>query len=478
MSAVVSGTKKRPRGRLVALLAMMTTIGGAHVAVAQESSSIAASTATSTAASTPTAPSTAEPASEGVATTELVPPAASNVGALGSEPASSGTPGTPAASTPATSTPIEAARARCTPVFETFQGIFLGTVPRLGCARTPIGFEAGAQLFAQYDLKLTEGEDWYHSVDLTRVWLFSAFRIHDVVGRVLLEGARAGGSGSLIGVGGDSIVARFREAWVGYSLGPATTFTEHFLEVRAGLVPTLATPRLSQLFGLRAVDRIPLRERELMQPADVGATARARLGDLPSSIITVGVGFYTGEGYRSRERNRGKTLEVMAELHPLSPLGVPELGVLLTYESGSEGAASVRADRMVGTIFWDSPSLGLGADVAYVLGLEDRGDREALLVDGWARFETLRVDGLDRLVLGAQASHFLRDLARGGDTQTTLSLMAGARIDSPLRVFAAFDGRWAGDAARAVLPGYVGYDLRVVVEGNLGVRWLGEVEGL
>jgi hypothetical protein len=94
-------------------------------------------------------------------------------------------------------------------------------------------------------------------------------------GRVLLEGVYATQGGALIGVAGDSVVVRLREAWGGYRW--------KFLEAQLGLVPTLVVPEVerrralllqgfarAELFGrLLLAARVHLFNRDLTQEDQV-----------------------------------------------------------------------------------------------------------------------------------------------------------------------------------------------------------------
>jgi hypothetical protein len=328
-------------------------------------------------------------------------------------------------------------------------------------AGVPWLVELAMQVFAQYELSFPDGAEWFHELDLPRSWLGTSFRVENAIGRVLLEGTRAGGDGSLIGVGGDSLVLRVREAWLGYRLF-------ELFEARAGIIPQLTTPALTAPWATRAVRAISLRELELMQPADLGVSLRF---DIPEGFGFVAVAYLSGEGYRSRELNRGKTLEVTAQLHPVA--FVPELRPLtltLAYQNGSTGTGAARADRLVGGLAWSDPRWGLGVEAAYLLGIEDRSDREGLTLDAWGR-----VEPIEHLLLAARYSHFSRNLigAAAGDEIGTFTGAVGAWIVEAIRVFLAFDARYAGAAAAAELPGFTGYSLRLVFEGNLGARFEG-----
>ncbi|MFO0685503.1 MAG: hypothetical protein U0234_25815 [Sandaracinus sp.] len=326
---------------------------------------------------------------------------------------------------------------------------------------TPWAFDPGMHVIGEYALAFPDGADWYHELRLTRAWAWVGFRFENARGRVLLEAAQGSGAGSLFGVAGDSLVLRVREAWVGYR-------AFEMLELRAGMVATLTPTALTSLWQMRAVAQDGLRQFDLVAPADLGATLTF---DFPEGWGRLAAAYYNGDGYTSRELNRGKTLEVFAQVHPLRFVAeLAPLTLTLAYQNGSVGTGSARADRVIGSLAWDDPRWGIGFTASYVLGVADRGDREALLLDGWAR-----VEPVERLLLAVRAQSFLRDLSSGTDRITLLTGAIGARIVEPLRAFLAFDGRLADDAAQLADPGTRGWGLRVVVEGTFAGHFEGTV---
>ncbi len=321
-------------------------------------------------------------------------------------------------------------------------------------------FEPGMHVIGEYALSVPDGSDWFHEFRLPRAWAWLGFRFENARARVLLEGAQGSGAGSLFGVAGDSVVLRVREAWVGYRAWD-------LLEIRAGLVPTLTPSALTQLWGMRAVSQDGLRQFDLMAPADLGATLAL---DIPDGWGRIAAAYYNGDGYTSRELNRGKTLEAFAQLHPLRFVSeLAPLTLTLSYQNGSVGTGSARADRFMGGLAWDDPRWGLGAQASWIGGIADRGDREGLLLDAWAR-----VEPVERLLIAVRAMSFLRNLGGGTDRITVLTGAIGGRIVEPLRAFLAFDGHLADDAAQLADPGTRGWTLRVIVEGVFS----GHFEGL
>lgn len=322
----------------------------------------------------------------------------------------------------------------------------------------------GVQVFTQYAFLLTDGSteeaEWYHEFDIPRAWLWLDAGWRGAQARVLLEGVRAGGRGSLFGVGGDSVVVRFREAWAGYRLF-------NMLDLRLGIIPELTAPMLTEAWGLRAVSQTVLRQFDLLHSADLGGQIR---GTLPRGLGTLGIALYNGESYVNPELNRGKNTELFAELHPLAWLPNAEpLTLTIAYQIGSTGTGLARTNRLTGGLFWLGERIAGGAWVVWLQGIEDRGDREGLLVEAFARGRIWR-----GLVAGAKFSYFLRNL-EDSDTANEDWLMeivgtVGYQILRPLAVFFAVDRRIAGETAQAALPAYESWAFRIVAEFALGSR--------
>lgn len=316
-------------------------------------------------------------------------------------------------------------------------------------------FTPGIQAFAEYRLELYDeasSTEYFHEFDVPRVWVWTAVALGDVRARVLLEGTRAGGAGSLVGVGGDSVVVRFREAWLGYRAWD-------LFELRAGIVPTMTAPALTNAWGARYISQTGLRRFEIMAPADLGVNLTF---DIPERFGRIGAGFYNGEGYTSRELNRGKNTELFAEIHPLA--FVPELQpltLMAAYQIGSSGTGLARSDRLFGALAWNQPEIGGGFAATWVMGYEDRGSQEGALIEAWARGNPW-----EGLMLTGRVSHFLRDLTVQDDTLTELTFSVGYRLFDVVGAHVAVDGRFAGAAAAAAIPGYEEWRIRVIAEGS------------
>ena len=267
--------------------------------------------------------------------------------------------------------------------------------------------------------------------------------------RVLAEGAYATQGGALVGVSGDSVVLRLREAWAGYRL--------FFLEARLGLVPTLAIPELERGFRFRELTADALENTRLLSPADFGATLRA---NLPGELGFVGAAVTNGEGYTSRELNPGKNLEVTGLFRPLATLGLPKLEVLAMGSFGSSGLPEIPTIRAGGGVQWSGPWLGLGASAFWAKGFLLDPSRRGLVVQGFVR-GTL----FEHLLLTARAQYFQRQL---GENDGVLDVLAGVGGQVAFVEGLIAWGRTVTlGTARASLPGVDGNEIRLVVRA----RW-------
>lgn len=317
--------------------------------------------------------------------------------------------------------------------------------------RTEIGFDPGVSLHSQYVLRIRDdgGEtSWFHDFELTRGHVFLGVRYDHAFARVLVEGVRSASEGALLGVGGDSFVFRVREGYAGYWLFG-------HLEMRAGLLPTLTIPIVERSWDLRALNPAAIERVGFASPSDLGVTI---VGHLPKEFGWVGVGAYNGEGYARPELNRGKNVEIVAEIHPVAivPAAKP-LTVFGSWQSGSSGTGLSRADRIHAGLAWQGDVVRGGAGFAYALGVDDDSDKTALAIDVFAKATILK-----RLLLGADLTYWLRDTAAAGDDAILFTGAAGVQIAKPLSALVAFDGQFFGDAARTALPDEDDYRLRVI----------------
>lgn len=310
----------------------------------------------------------------------------------------------------------------------------------------------GLEVFGQYALRNTTGTDgnttFFHAFDLPRAHAAIEAEHAGAKGRVVLEATRSAAEGSLIGVTGDSLVLRVREAYAAYK-------AFGMLDVSAGVVPTLTVPNLDGTWMMRPVAPSVLEASGLLSPADLGG--RARL-EIPKGYGWLAVAAYNGEGYTSRELNRGKNIEGALEVHPLPGTALAPLGVFASFTGGSTGTVRARANRLVGGLVWQGSRVRAGAIVAHAWGLRDLGTARALVLSAF-----VRVEPVDRLYLAARFDHVARDLegAPSSSVSTVLGSV-GYRIASPLEAFVAVSRNVPTRRAEDELPGSDFWDLRVV----------------
>jgi hypothetical protein len=267
---------------------------------------------------------------------------------------------------------------------------------------------------------------------------------------VLLEGAYATAGGALVGVSGDSVVIRLREAWAGYRW--------RFLEARLGMVPTLLIPELERGFRLRELTADGLEKERLVAAADLGGWLKV---ELPAQLGWVGAAVTNGEGYTSRELNDGKNVELTALVRPLAPLAaLRPLEVVGTAAFGSSGLPAIPTQRLGGGAQWTTSWLGVGASAFYARGFLLDPTREGVLVQAFAR-ATL----FEHLLVAGRLQYFNRSLGRD-DATFESTLAVGGRVAFVEALVAWVRTLGLGDA-RAALPGFDAHELRLVAR----FRW-------
>jgi hypothetical protein len=314
---------------------------------------------------------------------------------------------------------------------------------------TGLTVRPGVEVFAQYALRITNtdtGSDTTHDFDVPRTHASLTGSWQNARARVVLEAVRSASEGSLLGVAGDSLILRLREAYGGWN-SPR-------VDVRAGVVPTLALPEIEATWGLRAVAPTPLETARFVAPADLGVTARVAI---PNGLGAVAVGAYNGEGYARREFNRSKSVEAMVILRPFAGGALEPLTAMASYTLGTSGAGDVRADRFTGALLWRGARVRGGATFTYAWGVDDRGDRAAWLAEGFVAAEPVA-----SLLLGARAVRWQRDTGVDTDRVTTIVATAGWRVFRPWEVFLAGTRSIAGARTVQAVPGADHWDLRVV----------------
>ena len=320
---------------------------------------------------------------------------------------------------------------------------------------TPAGLsglkvQPGLEVFVEYNLRLTRastGNEWFHSFEIPRAHGSLRASYGPAQARLVVEAVRSASEGALLGVAGDSLVLRLRDASAGYRQG-------EWLSLDAGVIPTLTVPELDGSFNLRAVAPTPLESTGLSSPADLGATARVTF---PRRYGFAAVGAYNGEGYTNRELNRGKNLELAAEIHPLPEGPLAPLGVFASYVIGSEGTAHARADRLTVALLWQGKRLRGGASFTHAWGVGERADQRSILLDAF-----LRAEPIDRLIFGVRGFSWQRDLEASGDRVNELTGAAGYHVVAPLEAFLAVTRTFPEARAAAALPGLDHWTFRVL----------------
>lgn len=315
---------------------------------------------------------------------------------------------------------------------------------------TGLALRPGLEAFAQYGVRLTNvdagGLEVFHAFDVPRVHASLEGEYEHARARVVAEAVRSASEGALLGVAGDSILLRVREAWGGWS-SPR-------LDVRAGVVPTLTVPEVESTWGLRAVTSTPLEATRLVAPADLGVTARYQL---PGGRGSVALGAYNGEGYAQREFNRGKNLEAFALVRPLVGTAAAPLCAFASYVLGTSGLGDGRADRFTGGVLWRGARVRGGATFTWAWGADDRPDRESWLAEAFVAAEPVGA-----LIVGARFLRWQRDVSVDTDRITSLVATVGWRVTRPWEVFLAGTRSIPGGRAAQALPGSDHWDLRAV----------------
>ncbi len=337
-------------------------------------------------------------------------------------------------------------------VFDTRPSFIEGSAgPATSAGSTGFAVRPGLEIIGDYDLHLARTDAGYsvsHDFELQRGHASLDASYGPASSRLVLEAVRSASEGALIGVSGDSLVLRLREASIGWH--PWT-----WLDLEGGVIPTLTIPELDGTFALRAVAETPLESTGLLAPADLGASVR--------TTFPRGYGFFAveatnGEGYTGRELNRGKNVEVAAELHPLAADRLARPFALFASGSlGSSGTGSARADRVTAALLWQGLRIRAGAAFTYAIGAGEDGDQRGWLLDGFARTEPI-----DRLILGVRAFWWARDLRVPGDAVGSFTGAIGYRVVTPLEGFLSVSRAFPETTAAAALPDVDAWDVRVI----------------
>ncbi len=326
--------------------------------------------------------------------------------------------------------------------------------PPTSAGTTPFAFyvHPGLEVFAQYALTLTYpssgSSSWFHEFEVPRVHGSLDGAYGPVRARILLEGVQSASDGSLVGVGGDSVVVRVREAYAAWA--PVKG-----LEASLGVVPTLTIGELDGTWLSRVIAPSEIENAGLASPADLGGTLRYTL---PSSYGWVAVGVYNGEGYTSPELNNGKSVEVAGEIHPFPSTAVVPLAAFVSYVGGTEGTDNARSNRLTGGLLWQGARVRAGATYTYAWGVGDDAVQNSTVTDVF-----VRVEPIHRLLLSARLAYWVRDTsANPTDAITTIWGAAGWRIADPLEFHLAVTRALPTQATNSELAGSDFLELRAV----------------
>ncbi len=322
-------------------------------------------------------------------------------------------------------------------------------------ASGPFVFRAGLEVIGQYAFRLTNDVDASRVLQATTSNRFDLPRAHLAVtgdlgparARVVVEAVRSASEGALIGVAGDSWVVRLREAY-------ASVRARDWLEVQLGVVPTLTVPSIEGTWRLRMSGPVPVEEARLLAPADLGVAARVRL---PRGYGTVSVGVFNGDGYNQREFNRGKNLEVAAEIHPF-PLGRGRpFALLASLVVGTSGVTDAIAHRLTVGVLYQGMIVRAGTVFTYAWGVEDRPDRQAYVLEAFANLAPV-----ERMILAVRGSYTVRNTVVDDDHVWSLLVAGGVRVVESVEALAVVRRSIPGIATRSAVPGSDFWELSAV----------------
>lgn len=310
----------------------------------------------------------------------------------------------------------------------------------------------GLEVFAQYSFRQTSTQNgrapWFHQFDVPRVHASVQGELGPATGRIVLEGVRSTGEGALIGVAGDSLVLRLREAWAGYRY-------KNWFSAAIGVVPTMTVPELEGTWRLRVVGPAPLEQTGMASPADLGLTGRLHF---PKQYGYVAAGVYNGEGYTRQELNRGKNVEIAASLHPAPAGAARPFAIFGSYVIGSSGTGAARADRLTTSALWQGNRLRAGAGMTYAWGLDNDGARRSMLFDAF-----FRIEPVNGLMLGLRGSYWDRNVqGPAPDTVVNVTGSVGYRWVSPFETHLAVMKQAPSVVARSAIAGSDFWEIRLV----------------
>lgn len=314
--------------------------------------------------------------------------------------------------------------------------MFFATVGAVAAPAEPppaVTWTPSIDVIGAYAARSTDDTDWFHQFELPRAHVGVGVARGIVRARVLAEAVRSAAEGALLGVDGDSLVFRVREAWGGVAVLPRVT-------VRGGVVPTAIVPALETAGDLRALGPGGAEEAHLVAAADLGGQVVVDGGPW----VTASIAAYNGEGYAQRELNRGKSTEVLLEARPFAMVPVlAPLAVVLGGVEGSTGTGRARADRVVGGLLWRGDRVKGGADLVYAWGRDGDGGITSWVAEAFVRAE------LGAPFVGARAWKLQRDVDVDEDHALRVDLTGGYTLEPGVEIYVIGTKLGAGDAAVA-----------------------------
>ena len=326
---------------------------------------------------------------------------------------------------------------------------------------SPLAFQSGdykvtpvLDIYAElrHQMFSNEQSDDLHEFRLSRAHL--GFRALGTSARaaVILEAEHSAGGGAQMGLAGDSIIARFREASAGLHWNP-------WLIMEAGLIRSALVDALLSGWKLRPLAPVALEQEGLYAPADLGARA---IGYLPQDFGEVSFSITNGEGYDSRELNNGKNLETVVRIRPLASIdGGKPLEFILGYVNGSKGSAGVLTNRLVAGAQWDTPRLGIGANWALVQGIQLNGEQEGHLLTSYIRGEPV-----EQWIVATRLLQFQRNTADKDDSILRAQCATGWRFASPVTLLVSGERSLPGETTKEAQPDTDKWVIRTILSAR------------
>ncbi len=241
-------------------------------------------------------------------------------------------------------------------------------------------FFMGAELFTGFRFDSTEN-DSFNEFTLDRAELTAGFDQHGIGGFFVdFEVVRSAAPNSLIGIDGNSLVARLKKgfAFIDPELGPGR------LIGTLGVVPDPWVVTIEREFDIRGLRPIGSERAGFFVSSDLGGTLGYSIWD---EMLELTVAFLNGEGRNQIEQNTGKNTTAVLSVRPWRPqfLGAEaELGLHGIFRDGSIGPGQGRNHRFGGAITFHHPRVSVGTELMFARGTDLRSDVDANVLTVWA----------------------------------------------------------------------------------------------